>query len=138
LNGLFNFLDAIEYFDQIFNPTNFLLNYAQQKNLTFITYADYIKIMDNNKSKISLNITTLLDDIIDKKNPPENINKIKDHLSEQLNNLNQIKSKIIGDITNFAILSIFLIISSILTFALRNYTGDWRKDMNIYFIVIFF
>jgi hypothetical protein len=60
-------------------------------------------------------------------------------IQKVLNSIEAIKSvNIIVDNTNMFILSITNMIAAFFTFVLRNYTGNWEIDMNIFFLVNFF
>lgn len=129
-----NFVDSLGYLNELYNPLSFILSLLEEKGIEYINYNDYLKKRDSNSLQIEKEqISSLLPFIL------TNMTKANSTISpsplESYNKIIDARDKVIGDITNYAILSLFLIISSIMTFSLRSYTGNWRIDMTIYFIV---
>jgi hypothetical protein len=137
-----NFLDSLFFFNQIFNPISFTISSIEEKDYTFKTYNDYINEIDKNKSLVKPDLKTLLNKII-YRNPAKSnnseynqtITKLIDFAAGNYTEIENIKIDILGDVVNFAVLAVFLIVAAMLTFALRNYNDDWRSDMRIYFLV---
>lgn len=138
-----NFFNSIFFFSQIFNPISFTISSIEEKSFTFKTYNDYINEIDKNKSLLKADLKTLLDIIIYRE-PSQNSNatynetikNLIQYSSDNYIEIEKVKLDILGDIVNYAVLSIFLVIAAILTFALRNYNDDWRIDMRFYFLVL--
>ncbi len=138
-----NFFNSILFFNQIFNPISFTISSLEERNFTFKGYSEYINEIDKNKTLIQADLRTLLDKII-YRNPNQKDNAtynktIEDEIDKSYKNyltIEKIKLDILGDIVNYAVLSIFLIIAAMLTFALRNNSDDWRVEMRIYFLVL--
>lgn len=138
-----NFFNSILFFNQIFNPISFTISSLEEKNITFKTYSEYINEIDKNKTIINAELKTLLNNIISRDKSQvqnETYNQTITQLIEKAYNnytaIENIKFDILGDIVNYALLSIFMIIAAMLTFALRNYSNDWRIDIRIYFLVL--
>jgi len=139
-----NLFDSIFFFNQIFNPISFTISLIEEKGVKFKSYSEYIKEIDKNKTLLNINFKELLYKIVDRNKSrlanESSTQRITDAIDLAYKNYTEIeiiKFDILGEIINYAILSIFLIISAILTFALRNYNDDWRIDMRIYFLVKF-
>jgi hypothetical protein len=135
-----NGLDSLFFFEQIFNPISFTITSLEERNFTFINYNDYLREIDKNQSlrNINPNLTDLLKTIINTNNNSDPI--MDKEISYAVGNYTEIanvKMDILGDLVNYALLSIFLIIAAMLTFELRNFNNDWRVDMGFYFLVSF-
>lgn len=134
-----NFFDSIFYFNQIFNPISYTITSLEEKNITFKSYTDYIIEIDQNKTLAKADLKTLLNKTIyidpNKNISQTYINKIIEYANGNQTEIEKIKLDILGDIVNYAILSVFLIIAAMLTFALRNISNDWRNDMRVHFLV---
>jgi len=135
-----NGLDSLFFFEQIFNPISFTITSLGERNFTFINYNEYLREIDKNESlrNIKPNLTDLLKIIINTNNISDPIRDKE--ISYAIGNYTEIanvKMDILGDLVNYALLSIFLIIAAMLTFELRNFNNDWRVDMGFYFLVSF-
>jgi hypothetical protein len=139
-----NFFDSIFFFNQIFNPISFTISSIEEKGIDFKSSREYIKEIEKNKTLLNINFQELLSKIVYRNQSQlandsyyQSIENAIDTAHKNNAGIEEIKLDILGEIVNYAILSIFLIISAMLTFALRNYNDDWRIDMRIYFLVKF-
>ena len=183
-------MNSIRYFFILNNKESYSLQLLESKDITFISYQDYIIKRDNEqiKNHTSLNFLNMMkiinwekfklkDKLIDQINQfdissesnddkkyidymdyynaiiteksieipiEENQEKIlKDNLKkiqnvlESINKLTKVEGGLSVDITNLFILSMVNILAALFTFLLRNYTGNWEIDMNIFFLVKF-
>jgi len=185
-------MNSIRYFFILNNKESYSLQLLESKDITFISYQDYIIKRDNEqiKNHTSLNFLNMMkiinwekfklkDKWIDKINQNKNFSKLNDdndkksidymdyynaiiteksieipieenqekilkdnlkkiqNVLESINKLTKVEGGLSVDITNLFILSMVNILAALFTFLLRNYTGNWEIDMNIFFLVKF-
>ncbi len=142
MTGLINFFDSIYFIYQIFNPISFSLSFITEKNFNLISYEEYIERIEKDNYLIDANLTTLLEVVVKFDNTTgknkEEKEKIIKNLQWNNSEIKRMKYNILCDISNYSILSIFLIIASMLTFSMRHYNDDWNSDMKNYFWVFIY